>query len=117
LRQLLISVALAILVPFAAHAAVLTAGDAVHHVGQRATVCGVVASAHYAGRARGQPTFLDLGHAYPRADLAAVVWGEDRAKFGELTDLAGQRVCVSGTIALYRGTPEMVLRQASQLTR
>jgi hypothetical protein len=45
-------------------------------------VCGTVASTHYAPRSRGQPTFLNLGHAYPNEDFTAVIWGENRAQFG-----------------------------------
>ena len=48
-----------------ARAASLTAEQAASHVGETATVCGTVASAHYARRARSQPTFLDLGKPYP----------------------------------------------------
>lgn len=116
MRRILISALLALFVPVAAHAAALQPSEARRHVGEQATVCGTIASAHYAPWSRGQPTFLDLGHAYPNEDLVAVVWGNDRARFGAPERLAGQRVCISGPILLYRGKPEIVLREASQLT-
>jgi hypothetical protein len=101
--------------PLVAHAAVLGPGDAATHIGETTTVCGSVASAHYAPRSRGQPTFLNLGHAYPNEDFTALIWGEDSVKFGTPEDLEGQRICVTGPITLYRGKPEIVLHDAAQL--
>ena len=117
MRKILVSIVMVMLGPLAAQATTLQPVDAARHVGEQATVCGIVASTHYAGRSRGQPTFLDFGHPYPHQDLAAVVWGDDRDKFGALTELAGQRACVSGTITLYRGAPQIVLHEPAALTQ
>jgi hypothetical protein len=58
--------------------------DAAAHVGDNATVGGVVESAHFASRSRGQPTFLDFGRPYPTNQLfTALIWGCDRSKFDE----------------------------------
>jgi len=46
------------------------------------TVCGKAASAHYADRRKGQPTFLNLGEPYPHEVFTVVIWGNDRSKFG-----------------------------------
>jgi hypothetical protein len=82
-----------------AAAATLSLGDTARHVGETATVCGVVASAKYAEHSRAQPTFLDMGQPYPNEPFTAVIFGSDRAKFGEPeTTLAGKRICVSGQI-------------------
>jgi uncharacterized protein YdbL (DUF1318 family) len=67
-------------------AASLNPEDAVGHIGETATVCGVVASAKYEAEAKSQPTLLDLGMAYPNAVFTAVVYGENRAKFGNPRD-------------------------------
>jgi DNA/RNA endonuclease YhcR with UshA esterase domain len=98
-----------------ANAADISPNEAANHVGQAETVCGTVASAHYAPRSRGQPTFLNLGHAYPNEDFTAVIWGESRAQFGTPEDLEGHRICVTGPIKLYRGKPEVILEGPSQL--
>jgi DNA/RNA endonuclease YhcR with UshA esterase domain len=114
------ALAMAVLLPFlasAANGAVVSPVEAARHIGENATVCGTVASVHYAPQSHGQPTFLNLGHAYPNVDFTAVVWGEDRPKFGAPEDLEGQRICVTGPITGYRGKPEMVLRDASQLKK
>jgi hypothetical protein len=48
-----------------AGAAQLGAEDAAHHVGETATVCGVVASAKFDANLQSQPTFLDLPSRTP----------------------------------------------------
>ena len=90
--------------------------DAKNHTGQRQTVCGVVMSASYVARSSGRPTFLYLDERYPRFIFMAVIWGEDREKFGmpEIT-LKEKRICVSGLIEEDRGVPRIILRRASQL--
>ena len=101
----------------AAAAAPLTAGDAQRHVGERATVCGTVASTRYSPKTKGQPTFLNFDAPYPRQLFTVVIWGGDRSKFGtpEVT-LMGRRVCATGTIQLYRGTAEIIVSDPKLLT-
>jgi DNA/RNA endonuclease YhcR with UshA esterase domain len=97
-------------------AAPLSPEDAAGHVGENATVCGIVASAHFAASSRSQPTFLNLGKAYPAQIFTAVIFGTDRPKFGAPeTKLQGKHVCVTGKIELYRGAPEVILHDADQL--
>ncbi|HWI27240.1 MAG TPA: hypothetical protein VN668_09745 [Stellaceae bacterium] len=106
----------AVLWPGLSKAAELTPDDAATHVGETATVCGTVASAHYAERTRGQPTFLNLDKPYPHEVFTAVIWGNDRAGFGTPeTTLLGKHVCASGKIELYRGRAEVILHSANQL--
>jgi hypothetical protein len=94
----------------------ITQAEAKNHIGKSKTVCGVVASANYAARSRRQPTFLNLDEPYPRQIFTAVIWAEDRPKFGTPeTTLKGKRVCVTGLIEEYRGVPQIVLRDVSQL--
>jgi DNA/RNA endonuclease YhcR with UshA esterase domain len=103
---------------FSTNAASMSPEDAPKHVGETATVCGVVASAKYAANSRAQPTFLDLGKPYPYAAFTAVIFGDDRAKFGTPeTSLRGKRVCVTGQIRDYRGKPEIILNDPSQLAQ
>ncbi len=115
LRLTLVSLALA-LPAIAAHADPLAPENAAKHVGEKATVCGVVASAKYAAQSGGQPTFLDFGKPYPDAIFTALILGTDRAKFGtpEKT-VRGKEVCVTGEIRLYGGKPEVRLTDPKQL--
>jgi hypothetical protein len=97
-------------------AGVVSPENAVQHAGEAATVCGTVASARYATATRSQPTFLNLDKPYPNPVFTAVIYGEDRSKFGEPeTRLQGKRVCVTGTIRRYRGVPEIIMHDPQQL--
>src|SRR5262245_51769591 len=93
----------------------ITPGQAKDYVGKHTTVCGVVASANFATRSNRQPTFLNLDEPYPRHVFTAVIWIEDRPKFGKPETLKGRRVCVSGLVESYQGKPQIVLQEADQL--
>ena len=109
--------ALLVLGALHAQAEPLTAEEAPKHVDENGTICGLVASAHFANRTKGQPTFLNLGKPYPNQVFTAVIWGSDRSKFGSPeTSLNGKQVCVTGRIQLYRGKPEIVVRDTNQLS-
>ncbi len=99
-------------------AADLRAAEAARHVGETATVCGVVASAKYDDGLRSQPTFLDFEKAYPDQVFTAVIFGSDRAKFGAPeTALRGKRICVTGKIQDRSGLPQIILSDPKQLTQ
>jgi hypothetical protein len=97
-------------------AAEMAPDDAARHVGETATVCGVVESARYAERSTKQPTFLNLGKPYPNQSFTVVIFGGDRSKFGtpEIA-LMKKRVCATGVISLFQGRAEMKLQDPSQL--
>jgi hypothetical protein len=59
----------------------ITAAEAKDHIGDRATVCGKVASTHYAKSSKGEPTFLNLDEPYPKEVFTILIWGSDRGKF------------------------------------
>lgn len=103
-----------------ASAVTVTPADAMGQVGHAAKVCGVVASANYAAESRARPTFLTLvdpGQQYPTAALTAVIYGTDRAKFGNPeVSLSGKRVCVTGFVSYFRHRPELILSDPNQLS-
>jgi DNA/RNA endonuclease YhcR with UshA esterase domain len=116
-KPLLLSVVLG-LWAFSTTAAPLSPEDAAGHVGETATVCGLVASAKFAANSCSQPTFLDLGKPYHNAVFTAVIFGDDRPKFGTPeTSLRGKRICLTGQIRDYRGRPEIILNDPNQLTQ
>jgi len=94
----------------------IPAVEAAAHVGETATVCGDVASTRYLTSGR-RPTFLNLGRPYPDQDLTVLIWGEDRPKFADPPERAfrGAHICVTGRIELYRGTPQIVVRDPANL--
>jgi len=103
--------------PIAAHAAPLNPEEAASHIGENATVCGLVASATYLAQATAGPTFLDFGKPYPNQIFSVIIFGSDRTKFGapEIS-LRERQACVTGEIFLYLGKPEIVLRDPKQLS-
>lgn len=88
----------------------ITPVEAAAHIGKVATVCGYVAGTRYLTSGR-RPTFLNLGRPYPDHDLTVVIWGEDRAKFGEAPERAfrDKEICVIGLIELYNGKPQIAV--------
>lgn len=99
-----------------AQADTISAAQAKEHVGENATVCGQVASTHFAPRSRGTPTFINLDRAYPEQIFTVLIWGRDRQKFGDPEQkYANKRICVTGAIELYRGVPEIIAHEPKQI--
>ena len=98
-------------------AEVITAAQAAQHVGEVQTVRGVVVSATYALRAKGQPTFLNLDKPFPNEIFTVLIWGSDRGKFATPPEdsFKGKTVRVTGKITAYRGTPEIVVHDPGQI--
>jgi hypothetical protein len=94
----------------------IAAAEAKDHLGDRATVCGKVVSTHYARSSKGEPTFLNLDEPYPKEVFTILIWGSDREKFGAPESAyKGLRLCVTGKITRYRGTPEIVATEPGQI--
>ncbi len=108
------SLAFALLViPIALPAQItISPAQARHHIGETATVCGTVASATYAARARGRPTFIYLDHAYPNPVFTVIIRGSDLRHFrtAPVKAYARARICVTGRITSFKGVPQMVVR-------
>jgi hypothetical protein len=94
----------------------ISAAEAKNHVGERATVCGEVVSTHYAARSRGNPTFINLDKPYPNQIFTVLIWGSDRPKFGDPEVMYGNKhICATGKITDYKGVPEIVAYEPSQI--
>ena len=94
----------------------LTASSAKDHIGENATVCGQVASTHFASTTRERPTFINLDQPYPNQIFTILFWGSDRGKFGAPeTVYRDKTVCVSGSISSYRGVPQIVASDPGQM--
>ncbi len=88
----------------------IPASEAGAYVGERVTVCDVVADARWLGP--GRLTFLNLGRPYPDQELTVVIGAGDREAFPESPERAyeGREICVTGEIELYRGRPQIRAR-------
>jgi hypothetical protein len=94
----------------------ISAAEAKNHLGENATVCGRVASTHFAATSRGKPTFINLDEPYPNQIFTIVIWSSDRSKFGDPeSTYRSKRICVSGTIESYRGIAQIIARERSQI--
>ena len=94
----------------------ISAAEAKNHIGERATVCGEVAGVHYAARSRGNPTFINLDKPYPNQIFTVLIWGSDRPKFGDPEEAyRSKHICVTGKMSDYKGVPEIVAYEPSQI--
>ncbi len=115
-RELVIAFFIVLLAELSYGQLSISAAEARNHVGEKATVCGNVASAHYAARSRGNPTFINLDKPYPNQIFTVLIWGSDRPKFGDPEERYGSKhICVTGTITEYRGVPEVTAYEPSQV--
>ena len=113
----LLALAAGIIFPVAACAATLSPEEAADHVGETATVCGLIVAATYLPQAPQAPTFLDLGKPFPNQIFSAIIFGSDRPKFGTPeTSMRDKSICVTGAIFLYQAKPKIILHDPKQLS-
>lgn len=97
----------------------IKASEAKDHIGERAKVCGAVASTReskYAVTDRGRPTYLYFGKPYPSQLFTAVTWASGASKVPEPeVDYKGKLVCVTGKIINAGGAPEIITSESSQI--
>lgn len=95
-----------------AFAADIAVKDVASHVGQTATVVGMVDNVH---QSHSNMIFVDMGGAYPNNAFSAVVFAKDAGKFPNLMPLKGKKVGITGKIEMYNNKPEIVLHTADQV--
>jgi DNA/RNA endonuclease YhcR with UshA esterase domain len=83
------------------------------HVGQPVTVEAAITDVHVA--AKSGATFIDMGGEFPDNNFVAVIFPDDVAKFPNAAALEGKTVTITGTVQMYQGKPEIILKSASQL--
>ena len=88
----------------------ISATEASEHVGEHVTVCGRVAAKYTAFTSPGTPTFVSLDRSGPNQVFTILIWHDDRGRVGRVPESG--KVCATGTITAYRGTPEIVVRDA-----
>lgn len=87
------------------------------HIGDSVEITAQVYGVKYLSNAKGSPTFINLGAAYPNQLLTAVIWQDVRDKMRvEPTEenLKDKTVIVIGKIELYKGKPQIVIRDPAQ---
>jgi hypothetical protein len=94
-------------------ATVVADNEAVQHVGQQATVEGMVVKVF---TSKNGNTFLNFGAAYPNQTFTGWI-PKDSPVSSEtsLSALEGKKVRITGTIDLYKGKPEIKIMSKSQI--
>lgn len=91
----------------------ISAEDAAGHEGSVVTVEGIAREVHVARS--GRATFIDLDGTYPNQPFTAVIFESDMARVGDVSDLEGRTVDVTGTVRMHDGHPEIVVSSRRQI--
>jgi len=96
----------------------ISAFEAGDYIGTVAEVCGVVESADYVRSIDGEPTFLNLGRAYPNQPFTAVIWGNDRRKWSTAPEIQylHREICIIGEIDEHEGIPQIRVTDPGQVS-
>ena len=92
--------------------------EAKYHIGERLTVSGPVVSAKHDKNSKNEPTFINIGKAYPEPGrFTVIIWGYNRQKFTVAPEkyYLGKIIYVEGLIAEFNGEPEIEVEDPSQI--
>ena len=89
-----------------------TAAEAGKHVGEIATVTDRVDGVHQSSKGN---IFLNMGGKYPNQAFTAWIPSASAGQFSNPQQYEGKTVAVSGKITLYRGKPEIIVTNVSQI--
>jgi hypothetical protein len=87
------------------------------YMGKKVTICSKVFGARYFESSKKQPTFLNVGAAYPNSPLTIVVFGEDRKNFATAPEKMydQKEICVTGELVDYKGKAEIIITSPDQI--
>ena len=84
--------------------------DASSQIGQDATVCGTASQFTDTAKA----SYLNFGGRFPNHEFSAVFWKSD-ISVGDLSNVVGNEVCITGRVESYRDKPQIVISTLSQI--
>ena len=83
--------------------------------GQTVSIQGTVAEVSQP-QTNGNPTFIDIGEAYPSENrVSVVIWEEDISKFDDVFALRGKEIVVNGTLHKYDGVFDIEISYPDQI--
>ena len=96
----------------------ITVDEASNHIGETLTVCGKVFGGKYLENSNGKPTLINMGASYPNNSFTLVIFGDTRVNFSYTPEeyLNNKNICVTGLIKMFKGKPEIVVSNESQIT-
>lgn len=102
---------------YSSMAQTFTAEEASKKVGDSITVCGKIYGGRFFETSAGSPTLLNMGAAFPASPLTIMIPGDVRMKMGYAPEqeLKDKNICVKGRVILYKGKPEIIIYNTSQL--
>ncbi len=95
----------------------VTAKEAGKYIGKTISVCDKIFGGIFMSKSSGQPTFLNMGAAYPNAPFTIVIWADARRKFKLKPEefYRNKQVCITGEIIVFNGKPEMIVTDPTQI--
>ncbi len=80
--------------------------DALYFLDQKITVCGTVVSTK---KTKSGAVFINLDIKFPKQIFSVSIWEKDSKNFSYApeNELLGRKVCITGTVKDYKGTPSM----------
>jgi hypothetical protein len=87
------------------------------HVGDSVKVCGRVYGIRFLETAKVQPTFINMGGAFPNQLLTVVIWSDVRKTFETVSEelFKDKEICVVGKVELFRERAQVVVREKGQV--
>ena len=111
-KGLFSSIGLVVFLATAEPCETLTPEQAIHHIGEQATVEGIVVQVSVSNKGT---VFLNFGDHFPDQVFYAVIFADDVHRFPAVQELEGRNVAISGRVELYRGSPEIILASPNQI--
>ncbi|SHL76326.1 hypothetical protein SAMN05444414_13715 [Roseovarius marisflavi] len=112
IAKLFSTAGLALFLAVSAQAETITPKEAAYYAGDSATVAGVVSQV---STSNGGTTFINFDGRYPNHKFYAVLFRKNAGEFSGIHSLEGRTVAITGTIELYKGKPQIILRSPSQI--
>jgi len=112
MRPFALAIAL-LAIPVASMAATYAPSDAAAHIGESATVEGVVSGTHIDDRSG--VGFINMGGRYPNQTFTGFIPRTALDRFGDLRRYDGKTIGITGTIRDYKGKPEIIVSDPRQI--
>lgn len=111
-RSLIASLGFALLIASGVQAEAISPQEASYHVGDKATVVGVVSQV---SRSKGGTTFINFGGRYPNHVFYGVIFRNSAGQFTNIFGLEGRTMAISGRVKIHKGKPQIILSSPNQI--
>ncbi len=81
--------------------------------GKTITICEKVTGTR---ETKGENVLLNFGKPYPNNAFSVIIFKRDRDKFSyNPLDLKDKTICITGMVVMYKGKPEIVIKNESEI--